>query len=439
MLSALIACLRHLIDTFGGRQRPTLVLNGDILELALADDNVAAMVFDRFIDLAFDPKDPLFQPTILYVPGNHDHHIWETAREHMYAQYVATTARSDHLLPPWHSTQLFVGQATRNPESELLNALVRRRRGHELHVKVFYPNLGLESGDAARRVLVHHGHFTESLYRLMSATRATLFPKQPDGHEVWDWEADNFAWIDFFWSTLGRSGSAGQDVGLVYDMLQDPGAMERLGRELGSFIGNRGFRPTRFLTRRLGREIAGDLVEFVLRRERLQPEVVLTAKGLEGLSEYLSGPVASQYARYATGTADASVSFVFGHTHKPFEARMAVPGFAKPVDVYNTGGWVVDTSSPRETQGASVVLIGDDGSVASLRLYNQRATAADYSVRVGTDPAIANNELTERLAGSLRPDERPWRDFSAEAAKAVELRHRLLPRIIQRGLTFTSS
>ena len=34
--------------------KPTLVLNGDILEMALTDTNKAAMVFDRFIALALN-------------------------------------------------------------------------------------------------------------------------------------------------------------------------------------------------------------------------------------------------------------------------------------------------------------------------------------------------------------------------------------------------
>lgn len=65
----------------GSAPRPNLVHNGDVLEFALATDNVAAMAFDRFIDLAFDPADPLFAPVVYYVPGNHDHHLWEVARE----------------------------------------------------------------------------------------------------------------------------------------------------------------------------------------------------------------------------------------------------------------------------------------------------------------------------------------------------------------------
>ena len=437
VLSHLVSCLRHVVDLEPGSPLPTLVLNGDILELALAEDNVAAMVFDRFIDLAFDPTRPLFAPTILFLPGNHDHHLWETARERMYADYVRRTPTQDELAAPYHATRLFVNRSDYNPEAELLSALVQRRRGVHLHVRIAYPNLGLE-GDTGREVLIHHGHFTESIYRLMSEGKATLFPKQPVGGEVWDWEADNFAWIDFFWSTLGRSGSAGQDVGMIYDMLQDRAALGRLAGELGELAGNRGPRLVRPITRWVGRRAARDLVDLVGRRERGRPEETLTAVGRDGLLDYLGGPMAKQYDRETQiKPPGEKVSFIFGHTHKPFECMIEVPGFTKPLSVYNSGGWVVDTKTTSAHQGAAVLLIDADCHVTSLRMYNQASAQDDYRVDLSCADA-ETNDLHARLNRSLDFDRSPWTDFSKAAATEVSMRHDMLPRIIQRGLGYVA-
>ncbi|HET8841881.1 MAG TPA: hypothetical protein VFN35_10455, partial [Ktedonobacteraceae bacterium] len=67
VLQNLVACLRELIAQNESPQKPTLILNGDILELALAETNVAAMAFERFIELIF-PVDgeALFEKHILY-------------------------------------------------------------------------------------------------------------------------------------------------------------------------------------------------------------------------------------------------------------------------------------------------------------------------------------------------------------------------------------
>ena len=78
-------CLRYLISLNQDQSRkPTLILLGDILELALANDNVAAMVFKRFLELAVKENGELLFDKVYYIPGNHDHHLWESARETQY-------------------------------------------------------------------------------------------------------------------------------------------------------------------------------------------------------------------------------------------------------------------------------------------------------------------------------------------------------------------
>lgn len=83
----LVECLKEIIDKNKGSKKPTLILNGDILELALTRTNVAAMTFDRFLELIIKEKEELFD-RIIYLPGNHDHHLWELARESQYLKYI---------------------------------------------------------------------------------------------------------------------------------------------------------------------------------------------------------------------------------------------------------------------------------------------------------------------------------------------------------------
>ena len=74
VMEQLVKCLRNLISKNKNGGKPTLVLNGDILELALTTTNQAAMVFERFMELIMPPNKELFEG-IIYIPGNHDHHI----------------------------------------------------------------------------------------------------------------------------------------------------------------------------------------------------------------------------------------------------------------------------------------------------------------------------------------------------------------------------
>src|SRR5690349_17337227 len=68
-LRGFVACLRALIAQNASPEKPRLILNGDILEMALSDTNVAAMMFERFIDLIFPPDgEALFDTHMLYLP-----------------------------------------------------------------------------------------------------------------------------------------------------------------------------------------------------------------------------------------------------------------------------------------------------------------------------------------------------------------------------------
>jgi len=79
----LVKCLKELILKNKGTRKPTLILNGDILELALSTTNISTMVLERLLELFMKKEEELFEK-IIYIPGNHDHHMWEQIRETQY-------------------------------------------------------------------------------------------------------------------------------------------------------------------------------------------------------------------------------------------------------------------------------------------------------------------------------------------------------------------
>ncbi len=447
-LTAFVDCLAELVATNDDQGvKPVLILNGDILELALATEDVAIRAFEHFVRLALEERD-LFDHTIHYVPGNHDHHTWETTRERQYAAYIARNAPGTELRPPWHSTTMFDETAVRLgtggvAECELLNAVIRRfDRLRDVRVELHYPNFGLRSGTGGV-VLFHHGHFVESIYRLMSQLKIDLFPASVTGPYPWDWEAENFAWIDFLWSTLGRSGQWGTDVGLLYDMLQDERAVQAITRNLADVIvatGKPRFvpRPLRRLAVRKGMDLVAGRVANL---ERTAPTAgPLTEAGIAGLRRYVEGPLALQLAREALPDPKASpdpsngTAFVFGHTHKPFQSLESYAGFTAPVQVYNTGGWVVDTLEPDTRAGAAAVLIDEDLHTAFLRLYNQSLAPALPPVSLTGLDDTPDNALLIRLRSRINPATGPWGRLSQVVAAAIPSRAAGLRLIIDRGV-----
>jgi predicted phosphodiesterase len=444
VLVALVDCLKAVLSDHRGDNKPSLVLAGDVLELALATTNVAATVFTQFLELLLEDGELPVDRTIVYVPGNHDHHLWETARERQYASYVGEPTTEIPLEKvPWHTTHLFpwrpeLDAKNRDVESFLLTTLAQRTASStDLRVLAMYPNFGvLSSDDESRCTVVHHGHFTESIYYLMTELRKIVFPGRDHPEEIWDVEAENFAWIEFLWGTLGRSGEVGKDVELVYDILKSKKATRRLIRKLAISVPKRFGHPwwVWWIESPIILLVLTFLVHRFRQLERTAPDRPLSEDSRNRLDQYIGRYVLSQLKRECRGGLPNHLTFVFGHTHKPFEEVLFVPGVEAPVHVYNLGGWVVDTIHTAPNQGGSIVVIDEDGYAASIRMYNQSADPSRYRVRVmrAASEASEPNPMYDRLLELVDSEQPPWSDFSKEVAEAVEDRRRNLKKIIRR-------
>jgi hypothetical protein len=242
-------------------------------------------------------------------------------------------------------------------------------------------------------------------------------------------EAENFAWIDFLWGTLGRSGQVGADMGLIYADLTSPGDIDTLVANLtAAMIGNGKGTPSAWLhhaERWALNAILRREVNHVARSERGTPTVALTAKGQAGLRGYLEGPVRGQVRR-EWGEVPPEVTFVYGHTHKPFTDRWSVAGFPAPVRIFNTGGWVVDTAEPAPVQAGVAVLVNDDLDAASLQFYRQRTGPAPVPVQLLAPPEGEQpSDWDRELASRIDPAAEPWATLARSAAEAEAQRHRL--------------
>jgi Calcineurin-like phosphoesterase len=427
VMSQFVACLRELIHHNENPEKPKLVLNGDILEMALTDVNKAAMVFERFVELVF-PADgeALFDKNIIYIPGNHDHHIWENARETQYVNYIQHIEGGKELPTPWHTTKMFQPDLVR--EYFLTNLLQRYPHLRDAVVDVVYPNYALVREDGQKCVVISHGHYVESIYSLMTTLNTMFFPERARPKVVWDLEAENFAWLDFFWSTMGRSGDVGQDIGIFYAKLQDEKQLGKLINNFLSSLANQSQQP-KFLE---GIEVKSLdwLVDKVLagrfsleKNKTAQP---LSAEALQGLHAYMEIFLLEQMRIENKQFIPPDITFLFGHTHKPFQQQMTFAGYPAPVAVYNSGGWVVDKLEPIAIYGAAALLVDEALHTVSLRMYNQAANDADYAVRVEEVSTAGHSSFYERLNALVTPANDPWKLFSQTIAEAVKLHERVL-------------
>src|SRR5262249_41510481 len=155
---------------------------------------------------------------IIYIPGNHDHHLWESAREIQYSRYLEKVLGDRFINAPWHISRMI--DPTDVPSPFIQGVFNRCPWLNNIQVVTVYPNFGLTAAD--KLVVFTHGHFTESIYSMMSSLASAMFPNRVRPRTTRQWEGENFAWIDFFWSALGRSGPVGHDVERTYELMQDP-------------------------------------------------------------------------------------------------------------------------------------------------------------------------------------------------------------------------
>lgn len=431
-LRGLVAALADLLEAQADRPKPTLLLNGDILELAFASYSQSLATFERFMELVVSPGRELFDK-VVYLPGNHDHHVWEIARE---TQYVTQVLRSHHYddgpPPPIHATPLAL-EGHPPVVSFLLDPLMRHVRGVpdptaflDYPVFIAYPNLGLFHPRRDRCVVLHHGHFLESLYFAMSALRRKLFPDDPPVETVAQAESENWAWIDFVWSLLGRSGDAGMRAEVLYKRLQYPMNLRNFIAELAARIAEGSDLPL----------IPGDWLEekilhLIFTRvaerlggERCRPGESDAADVERGLQRYLFELTYRQLTE-EHGRVPAEIAFVFGHTHKPFERLVEDPRGAH-VEVYNTGGWAVDNADRLESRGASVVLISDELQVVAVRVYHDGSDEPVVRVSaVGPDA----EPFRAYVADLLERREGPWRQLAVTITEEAALRREHLRRL----------
>jgi hypothetical protein len=132
--------------------------------------------------------------------------------------------------------------------------------------------------------------------------------------------------------------------------------------------------------------------------------------------------LAKQIQEECRDSTRAQTTFVFGHTHKPFSTSFQFEHFTKPVDVYNSGGWVVDTIQTESTHGGALVLADEDLNVVSVRMYNETENHHWPPVKVET-VAGRENPLSTRLAEIVNCKQEPWVSFSRVVAENVDIYH----------------
>ncbi|WP_373044452.1 hypothetical protein [Vulgatibacter sp.] len=424
-MEALVACLQDVVRSCSGGAPPRLVLLGDAFELALAPRHVAFDIFARFVGMLFpDGGRPLFDPRIVFVPGNHDHDLWTSTRDDLLnLQLARSEGRLEPTAPVTTAFDLLCprgdGASVEPTRSEMLTRLLHHRlpQRSDLEVQVAYPNLGVFEGD--RAVVAHHGHFMDDVYVLMSTvSRAVFGGERVTGLD--QLEADNGAWIDFVWSSLGREGSLASGLRRSYDLLQSGSGKVLLASRLAAAFAS--VAPGNFAKRVAQRLLLAPLLRALdgLEKTDIRRSLPATEELPGEVLGYIDGPLAAALRQEyrERGIRPQHHTFLYGHTHRPLAQWAWLPREQVRVAVYNTGGWVVDTQMPRPATSGGMVLVDETLETVLVRIGAQVLEPHIAPVRVeqcdGAGGAFARQveALVHRPGG-------PWRHAAGELGSAI--------------------
>jgi hypothetical protein len=441
VLVQFVECLASLLERLAGDSgaaKPTLVLNGDVLELALARDEIALGVFTQFLELAFERHD-LFDPVVVYLPGNHDHMLWGPRLDQTLGHVGANGNGTTNGESGW-TTKLFDSNGStashRNSRGDLLTAAAHQREGlRHLEFELRYPAYAVETTTAdggTRVVAFHHGHFTEASSASISALRRATFPRESTSPSLWDRDDESSPWVEFVWSTLARPGAFGADVGVVHAMIQDPRGARVVAANLGQAAG--GVLPAWVppqLRRTAGRVLLSRVAKKVAADERSSPTAPLSTNSGDGLRDFLNGPLWHQL-RVVEGHDDPEeLVFVFGHTHKPFCDTLRYAGYGAPIARYNTGGWVVDSLRPLPGHGGAVLLLDGELRAANVEVFRRHGSANVVAVNSASSE---HEEFAAHVRTALEADGERWSELCGTIDDETPHRYRSLRAMIAEGL-----
>lgn len=458
-LNKFIECLKDLKSTLWlHSERPILVLNGDLLELALCKLHNSLKIFQCFLKGITDAE--LFRK-IVYIPGNHDHHLWEMTREDQYFDFLMRNEEAG-LPQQWHTTKMFAKRA--NPlipgdkgdpvvVNHLLDGLIKRSRlTNPIDIEIRYPNFGVLNDDQSKCVIFHHGHFVECIYTLITDVNDWIFPGRGVPRHVWNLETENFAWIDFVWSALGQGNP---ELEVVYDKRLNEKKIKEVFARISSGIVQE-FRPgfLQGLKAEGIKESVSLLYHWLCGLEKSE-EVYLSDRSTGLLRKYLEISLAMQI-RYDLICLKQNVNdlreqeytpeklgemieelpnttFVFGHTHKPFcgHYRSSAYSYGNGFDVYNTGGWVVEDYEKEPCHGAAVALVNDQLDTVLLNIYNEEHNNSFFLESTKFVSEATSGFLNEMKAKlNRRLAETPWTDLAKDIEAEMAIRKQnLLKRV----------
>ncbi|MEW6363356.1 MAG: hypothetical protein AB1714_01815 [Acidobacteriota bacterium] len=363
----------------------TLVLIGDILDLSLGPTALAFLNARCLFHFLHESKK---FSKIVYVPGNHDHHVWRMVVEADMLQKAVAGG----------SAKYERCSIAARPALALAQMLDVKTPLTVAYPHYLHPLSGPNFGSARPwQIVFHHGHLLERWWTLLSDALASPSGKM---HSIEELEAINEPLTELLWFSVGDAGRLSDMTSALYTGSSDARGLRRkvddiLEGAASELSARSGVARPWWLPLWLVRAVVPRLVGR-LSAPRSRPErMVAAASTLRGdaLGGELLRAVTSYRSRYAPVTPSC---FIFGHTHRTqstvqstdtkhgidLEAASIVSathpqGF--DTHILNTGGWVVEPRG-KPPDASIFIAVGEQLRLVSVDIPDSAIQVAQAGI-----------------------------------------------------------
>lgn len=330
-----IDALYKVVADFSNGESITLIGSGDIMDLAMSHMRPAVAEFINFLS-----KFPMINE-LIYVVGNHDHHIWTLHEE----QIRLIEPMMDGLLPEPNS--VFESTKEEGEESLPLSIMFSKQLGREFRVRIAYPVLKMNSPEGD--MLITHGHLFGDLYVMVSDVLIPYLKTTNMLHAQAVVNAPVVEFVDWLLGEMGESmGASGGLSSTIYADTQkgDASSVSALINRAVDVLLNNGIINgipdswekwiVKKISNRAVKESLPHMTGLITSADRYKDTSATRSSCSNWFKE--------------VGVKDVKV-FVSGHTH--IGDDFVIDG----IRCLNAGGWEVEPSNPNVD--GRVILIGD--------------------------------------------------------------------------------
>ena len=378
----LVNKLRNLIQKIvtANERIPFLILAGDTLDFSLASVQDAVADFRLFIEDVHE-----FFDSFIYIPGNHDHHMWRTLQEEVFVvnrikerreiedfpQEQVGTIKNGKIILRGVDPQKLLGAKT------FLNDLLPPAAKNK-NFAVTYPNIFLEFKKSEKDILITHGHFLEAAWTLVSDVFKKSLNLTTMNYRIL--ERINSPLTEFGWYGLGQAGKLSLFIEELYKEIKnsEDRKLTLALNDVRDYLDELWtFEPAKrkgFFSKIVGvfseatanikeglsdqaLKLMTDLVKSLVISQVEERKPYTGGSPLRHFSNILDEPASKdrirRYISYSFGRPYEFKPYqiIFGHTHIPIKQgsiEITVDGKLYNISAFNSGGWVVDSSEASE-------------------------------------------------------------------------------------------